>query len=54
MTYRAPVDDMAFALTHSAGMGRALDDGLYGDLGPDDIVLEGYQHAPFIKFPIAV
>ena len=37
MTYRAPVDDMAFALTHSAGMGRALDDGLYGDLGPDDV-----------------
>jgi len=24
------------------------------DLGPDDVVLEGYEHAPFIKFPIAV
>lgn len=37
MTYRAPVDDMAFALTHSAGMGRALDEGLYGDLATGDI-----------------
>ncbi len=24
------------------------------DLGPDDIELVGYQHHPFIKFPIAV
>jgi alkylation response protein AidB-like acyl-CoA dehydrogenase len=37
MAFRAPVDDIAFALTHSAGMGRALADGLYGDLGADDV-----------------
>lgn len=24
------------------------------DLEPDDVLLEGYRHAPFIKFPIAV
>lgn len=24
------------------------------DLGPEEIVLEGYRHGPFIKFPIAV
>jgi alkylation response protein AidB-like acyl-CoA dehydrogenase len=32
MTYRAPVHDIAFTLNHSAGFGKALDDGLYGDL----------------------
>jgi len=37
MAFRAPVDDIAFALTHSAGMGPALADGLYGDLGADDV-----------------
>jgi len=37
MAFRAPVDDIALALTHSAGMGRALADGLYGDLGADDV-----------------
>jgi acyl-CoA dehydrogenase len=37
MSYRAPVDDIAFALAHSAGMGRALAEGLYGELDADDI-----------------
>jgi alkylation response protein AidB-like acyl-CoA dehydrogenase len=32
MTYRAPVADIAFTLKHSAGFGKALEDGLYGDL----------------------
>jgi alkylation response protein AidB-like acyl-CoA dehydrogenase len=32
MTYRAPVSDIAFALKHSAGFGKALEEGLYGDL----------------------
>jgi alkylation response protein AidB-like acyl-CoA dehydrogenase len=32
MTYRAPVSDIAFTLKHSAGFGKALEDGLYGDL----------------------
>jgi len=42
MTYRAPVADIAFTLKHSAGMRRALEDGLYGDLTEDlvDAVLE--------------
>jgi len=42
MTYRAPVADMAFTLKHAAGFGRALDEGLYGDLIEDvvDAVLE--------------
>jgi len=42
MTYRAPVEDIAFTLKHSAGLKRAMDDGLYGDLTEDvvDAVLE--------------
>ncbi|HMK79176.1 MAG TPA: acyl-CoA dehydrogenase family protein [Xanthobacteraceae bacterium] len=42
MTYRAPVDDIAFTLKHSAGLKRAIDEGLYGDLTEDvvDAVLE--------------
>ncbi len=30
--YRAPISDIAFTLFHSSGFGRALADGLYGDL----------------------
>ena len=37
MTYRAPVDDIAFALRNAAGFGPALADGLYGDLS-DDVI----------------
>src|SRR5689334_13784310 len=37
MTYRAPVADIAFALKHSAGFARALEDGLYGDLDMDTV-----------------
>jgi 3-(methylsulfanyl)propanoyl-CoA dehydrogenase len=42
MTYRAPVGDIAFTLKHAAGLKRALDEGLYGDLTEDlvDAVLE--------------
>jgi acyl-CoA dehydrogenase len=42
MTYRAPIADIAFTLKHSAGLRRALEDGLYGDLTEDvvDAVLE--------------
>jgi alkylation response protein AidB-like acyl-CoA dehydrogenase len=32
MTYRAPVADIAFTLKHSAGFGKVLENGLYGDL----------------------
>ena len=35
MTYRAPVADIAFSLAHPAGFGRALADGLYGELDAD-------------------
>ncbi len=37
MSYRAPVADIAFALKLGAGMTDALAEGLYGDLGPDDL-----------------
>src|SRR5512144_156181 len=37
MTYRAPVDDIAFALRNAAGFGPALAQGLYGDLS-DDVI----------------
>ena len=37
MSYRAPVAEIAFALKHGAGMNEALSQGLYGDLGPDDL-----------------
>jgi alkylation response protein AidB-like acyl-CoA dehydrogenase len=42
MTYRAPVEDIAFTLKHAAGVKRAIEDGLYGDLTEDvvDAVLE--------------
>jgi 3-(methylsulfanyl)propanoyl-CoA dehydrogenase len=42
MTYRAPVADIAFTLKHAAGLKRALEEGLYGDLTEDlvDAVLE--------------
>ncbi|HEY0441950.1 MAG TPA: acyl-CoA dehydrogenase family protein, partial [Xanthobacteraceae bacterium] len=42
MTYAAPVADIAFTLKHTAGFARALEGGLYGDLGEDlvDAVLE--------------
>jgi alkylation response protein AidB-like acyl-CoA dehydrogenase len=35
MEYHAPVDDIAFALHHAAGLDRALADGLYPELSPD-------------------
>jgi alkylation response protein AidB-like acyl-CoA dehydrogenase len=37
MTYRAPVADIAFTLKHSAGLGQALEEGLYGDLTENDV-----------------
>jgi alkylation response protein AidB-like acyl-CoA dehydrogenase len=37
MSYEAPVADIAFTLKHGAGLARALDDGLYGDLTDDMI-----------------
>jgi alkylation response protein AidB-like acyl-CoA dehydrogenase len=42
MSYRAPVADIIFALTHSAGLTQAMAEGLYGDLDAAtvDAVLE--------------
>src|SRR5665213_94069 len=42
MTERAPVDDIAFALKHAAGLKAAIAEGLYGDLDEEtvDSVLE--------------
>jgi acyl-CoA dehydrogenase len=42
MSYRAPVADIAFTLKHAAGLNRAMEEGLYGDLTEDvvDAVLE--------------
>jgi len=37
MTFRAPVADIAFTLKHSAGLGQAIKDGLYGDLTEADV-----------------
>jgi acyl-CoA dehydrogenase len=37
MSYRAPVADIAFALTHGAGMGDALTGDLYGELSSEDV-----------------
>ena len=37
MTYRAPVADIAFALKHGAGFNAVLAEGLYGDLGEDEV-----------------
>jgi len=37
MTYRAPLADIGFALKHAASLGAAIEQGLFGDLGIDDI-----------------
>ncbi len=37
MTYQAPLADMGFALTYGAGLPKALESGLFGDLAMDDI-----------------
>jgi butyryl-CoA dehydrogenase len=35
MTFRAPVDDLLFVITHAAGMGRGIEEGVYPDLADD-------------------
>jgi alkylation response protein AidB-like acyl-CoA dehydrogenase len=37
MTYRAPLADIGFALKYATGLTAAVDEGLFGDLGIDDI-----------------
>ena len=35
MTYRAPVADIAFTMRHVAGLDRAVEEGVFGDLSLD-------------------
>jgi len=37
VTYQAPLADMAFALKYGASLGPMLEEGLFGDLGMDDV-----------------
>jgi acyl-CoA dehydrogenase len=37
MAYRAPVEDIVFTLKHAAGFAKARAEGLYADLGDDDL-----------------
>ena len=37
MTYNAPLADMGFALKYGAALAPALEEGLFGDLGMDDV-----------------
>ena len=37
MSYRAPLDDIGFALRHAAGLGTAVEQGLFGELSLDDV-----------------
>jgi acyl-CoA dehydrogenase len=37
MAYRAPVEDIIFALKHGSGFAKAQAEGLYGDLSDDDL-----------------
>jgi acyl-CoA dehydrogenase len=37
VTYRAPLADIGFALKYGAGLGSALDEGLFGDLTMSDV-----------------
>jgi 3-(methylsulfanyl)propanoyl-CoA dehydrogenase len=37
MSYRAPLDDIGFALRHAAGLGAAVEQGLFGELSLDDV-----------------
>lgn len=53
MTYRAPVEDILFAMRHAAGLDRGVEDGLYADLadGVAEAVLE--EAAKFAEERIA-
>jgi alkylation response protein AidB-like acyl-CoA dehydrogenase len=55
MTYRAPVDDIAFTLKHAAGMNAALAEGLYGDLDEETInsvIAEAGRYATDVIAPL--
>jgi acyl-CoA dehydrogenase len=55
MTYRAPVADIAFTLKHAAGLGRAIEEGLYGDLTEelvDAVIAEAGKFATDVIAPL--
>jgi alkylation response protein AidB-like acyl-CoA dehydrogenase len=57
MSFRAPVEDIAFALLEGAGLKAALSSGLYGDLAADDIdaiLVEAGKFATEIIAPLNV
>lgn len=53
MSYRAPVEDILFAMRHAAGMDRGIESGLFPDLadGMAEAVLE--EAAKFAESRIA-
>ena len=55
MAYRAPVSDIVFTMTHAAGFGRAVEEGLHGDLSLDlavSIVEEAGRFAGEVIAPL--
>jgi alkylation response protein AidB-like acyl-CoA dehydrogenase len=55
MTYRAPISDIAFALKHAAGLDRALEEGLYGELDEetvDSVLAEAGRFASDVIAPL--
>ena len=55
MSYRAPVDDIAFTLKHGAGLKKALAEGIYGDLDEetvDSILAEAGRYASDVIAPL--
>src|SRR6516165_3455337 len=55
MSYRAPVDDIAFTLKHAAGLKNALAEGIYGDLDEetvDSVLAEAGRYASDVIAPL--
>jgi acyl-CoA dehydrogenase len=55
MSYRAPVDDIAFTLKHAAGLKKALAEGIYGDLDEetvDSVLREAGRYASDVIAPL--
>ncbi len=55
MSYRAPVDDIAFTLKYAAGLKKALAEGIYGDLDEEtvnSILAEAGRYASDVIAPL--
>ena len=55
MSYRAPVDDIAFTLKHAAGLKNAQAEGIYGDLDEetvDSVLAEAGRYASDVIAPL--